>query len=76
MGIIVAGVIIVGITVRVNIVGRPKRPGHRPADGRRVAAGWLADGHILSGGVAWQAGGQEAEKKTSKNPFSQAKFGE
>ena len=41
-----------------------------------MAAGWPPDGQILSGGVAWQAGGQEAEDKTSKNPYSQAQFGE
>ena len=31
-----------------------------PADGRRMARGWPPDGQTLSGGVAWQAGGQEA----------------
>ena len=49
--------------------------GTPPPDGRRVAARWPPDGQILSGGVAWQAGGQEA-KKPSKNPILQAKFGE
>ena len=28
--------------------------------GRHTSAGWPADGRYLSGGVAWQAGGQEA----------------
>ena len=32
----------------------------RPAHLRRMARGWPADGRYLSGGVAWQAGGQEA----------------
>ena len=31
--------------------------------GRDTVRGWPADGQILSGGVAWQAGGQEAEEK-------------
>ena len=30
--------------------------------GCRMGAGWPPDGQILSGGVAWQAGGQEAEE--------------
>ena len=41
-----------------------------------MARGWPADGRYLSGGVAWQAGVQEAQSKASKNLFSQAKFGE
>ena len=34
----------------------------RPAHLRRMVAGWPPDGQILSGGVARQAGGQEAEE--------------
>ena len=34
----------------------------RPAHLRRMVAGWPPDGQILSGGVAWQAGGQQAEE--------------
>ena len=30
--------------------------------GPRMAAGWSADGRYLSGGVAWKAGGEEAEE--------------
>ena len=35
----------------------------RPAHLRRMVAGWPPDGQILSGGVAWQAGGQQAEER-------------
>ena len=35
----------------------------RPAHLRRMVAGWPPDGQILSGGVAWQAGGQQEEQK-------------
>ena len=31
--------------------------------GRHTSAGWPPDGQILSGGVAWQAGGQEAARR-------------
>ena len=34
--------------------------------GRHTSAGLPPDGQILSGGVAWQAGGQQA-KQRSKN---------
>ena len=46
-------------------------------DGPRMADGWSADGGYLSGGVAWQAGGQEAEDRSQvRTPQTQALFGE
>ena len=41
----------------------------------RVARGSLAGGGLLFGAVAWQAGGQQAHPKTSKNPIRKLSLG-
>ena len=46
-----------------------------PQEAGTPAAGWPADGLILSGGVAWQAGGQQAERNQVRTPFRKRSLG-
>ena len=61
---------------RLGNPGQSKQGGKQNGTPPTAADGRPADGRCRPGGVAWQAGGQEAENKLRKTPQSQAMFGE